>query len=590
MPDRLHQGTKEGPMNRWWIIAWLSLSVGCGTGRSRVAGPPAPADSAALARRPDTTPPSAETVLPPAPLLDIARAVHDTALLRALSRDSLLDAEMLERLHDVTAAGPSNGTEAEVDLEEMFDINVARYADHARVRFYLDFFQGPARERMAVWLARLPHYEPIIRSVFQARGLPSDLVYLALIESGYSNTAVSRSKAVGMWQFMRATAAGFGLTVDRWVDERRDFLKATNAAAQYLSELTKRFNGSHYLAAAAYNGGAGTVSRGLKRIPVESAAEEDEEAEVDSAEAVEDDRFFQLSDSRYLRKETKDYVPKLIAAAMIAKQPEKYGFPPIPKVEPYAVDSVPVTDAASLEVIARVSDTPLAELSALNPHLLRGITPPGRLTWVRVPNGKGVTATEALAAIPPAERVPALLHAVGRRETVGSIARRYRVTEREIRALNPGLGSGALAVGSTVRIPGTVRVQRLVTDDQRQPERRGSVHRVRPGETLSSIAEHYRTTTAHLAAMNGISRHAKLRVGQRLVVGRSSAVHRASSGPAASRQERTAAAGGTHVVRRGETLTALARRYGVTVQALMAANGLRSPSELKAGRRLNIPS
>src|SRR5262245_26448705 len=188
-------------MDRWSVVAWVTLSAACATSRTSVE-PPAPQPQP-VAVVPTQPPPdtSAQPPLPPAPTLDVQRAVRATGSLRQLARDSARDAEMLETLHEVTAAAvPENGTEAEVDLAEMFDINVARYADHARVRFYLDFFQGPARERMAVWLARLPHYEPIIRSVFQSRGLPSDLVYLGLVESGYSNTAVSRSRAVGMWQ------------------------------------------------------------------------------------------------------------------------------------------------------------------------------------------------------------------------------------------------------------------------------------------------------------------------------------------------------------------------------------------------------
>jgi membrane-bound lytic murein transglycosylase D len=516
-------------------------------------------------------------------------------LLRALARDSLRDAEMLEKLHDTTgvASGTPASTLAEVDLAEMFDINVARYADHARVRFYLDFFQGPARERMAIWLERLPHYEPIVRRVFQSQGLPSDLVYLGLIESGYSNTAVSRSKAVGMWQFMRGTAKGFGLTVDRWVDERRDFLKATNAAARYLSELTKQFNGSHYLAAAAYNSGAGTVTRGLLHLPAGSESE-DEDSDADSARSVEDDLFFQLSGTRYLRKETKDYVPKLIAAAMIAKQPEKYGFAPIAKVESYAVDSIPVSEATSLEVIAKAGEVAETDLRFLNPHLLRGITPPGRMTWVRVPLGKGVATTEALAAIPDGERVPAMLHTVGRRESLRSIAKRYRVSETEVKALNPGLQPGVtLAVGTTVRIPGTVRVQGLVTDDQRESAARTrrsatrSTHVVGRGETLGSIAEHYGVSAAELARWNHLKPSSGVRAGQRLTVsGRSTPAPERATARAPKAAPRQA----THIVRKGETLTSLARRYGISIEALKAANGLRTAADLKAGRRLTIPS
>ena len=182
------------------------------------------------------------------------------------------------------------------------------------MQYYLDFFQGRGRERMAIWLTRMPRYEAMIRERLQRENLPGDLVYLALIESGFSNTATSRAKAVGMWQFMKATGKGYGLRVDSWVDERRDPFRATDAAARHLRDLNRRFN-SLYLAAAAYNAGSGKVSRGLRRLP-------DDESDSANSDAT----FFRLYDTKLLRRETKDYVPKLIAAALIAKQPQRYGF------------------------------------------------------------------------------------------------------------------------------------------------------------------------------------------------------------------------------------------------------------------------
>ncbi len=155
----------------------------------------------------------------------------------------------------------------------------------------------------------MPRYEGMIRERFQKEGLPADLVYLALIESGFSNTATSRARAVGMWQFMKGTAKLYGLRVDSWVDERRDPYRSTDAAARHLRDLTRRF-GSLYLAAAAYNAGAGKVSRGLGRLP-------DDDADSVNTDAT----FFRLYDTKLLRRETKDYVPKLIAAALIAKEP-----------------------------------------------------------------------------------------------------------------------------------------------------------------------------------------------------------------------------------------------------------------------------
>src|SRR2546427_3315675 len=167
---------------------------------------------------------------------------------------------------------------------------------------------------------RLGRYEGMIRERLRAKGLPEALVYLTLIESGLSNTAVSRARAVGMWQFIAGTARLYGLTVDPWVDERRDPFRATDAAINYLADLRERL-GSVYLAAAAYNAGVGRVERGIGRLPGEP-------------DSVGDHTFFQLSDRRYLRRETRDYVPKLIAASLIAKQPGRYGFDDVSPAPP----------------------------------------------------------------------------------------------------------------------------------------------------------------------------------------------------------------------------------------------------------------
>src|SRR5437870_1625357 len=266
-----------------------------------------------------------------------------------------------------------------------FDIDVSSFAAKRRVLEYLEFFQVDARDRFEIWLARLGRYEGMIREKLRAKGLPEDLVYLTLIESGLSNTAVSRAKAVGMWQFMASTARLYGLTVDPWVDERRDPFKATDAAVNYLADLRERL-GSAYLAAAAYNAGLGRVERGIDRLPGEP-------------DSVDDRTFFQLSDRRYLRRETRDYVPQLIAASLIAKQPARYGF----EVEPFpplAFDEITVPDATGLDVVARLADTTVAAILELNPQLVRGITPPARSVVVRVPRGRGTVVAERFDSLP----------------------------------------------------------------------------------------------------------------------------------------------------------------------------------------------
>jgi membrane-bound lytic murein transglycosylase D len=210
--------------------------------------------------------------LPPAPsIAPVALPIHDSLTsVTAAPLSGEPDAELLDELASSAAASDVEPLEAE---DVTWDIDVSTYATHPRVQYYLSYFKRMPADRMAVMLERGARYEPMIRERFEAEGLPGDLFYLALIESGYSSEAVSRAYAVGMWQFMRRTGRGYGLRVDTWVDERRDPVKATDAAARHLRDLRERF-GSLYLAAAAYNAGAGKVSRSLGKLePIEVAEE-----------------------------------------------------------------------------------------------------------------------------------------------------------------------------------------------------------------------------------------------------------------------------------------------------------------------------
>jgi membrane-bound lytic murein transglycosylase D len=430
-----------------------------------------------------------------------------------LAADSLADAEILARLED--AHPPADAGNA----PEPATLDLTTWVGHPRVQYYLDFFQGPARSRMEIWLTRLPVYEPMIRERLRAEGLPEDLLYLALIESGYSNVAVSRSKAVGMWQFMLGTARWMGLRVDRWEDQRRDPVVATDAAARYLAMLTQQF-GSHYLAAAAYNGGPGRVSRGLERIglaaPVELVS-----ADGGASLPWSDSDFFTLADTRHLTAETRDYVPKLIAAALIARNPEAYGFPPIPEVEPFPRDSIVVPDMTGLDVIARLAGVPVSVIRELNPHYLRGVTPPGRRAVVRLPAGTMDAVTAAYRALPPRERVTFREHVVARGETMGGIARRYGVALEALREANPRVRPERMPVGQVLVIPvsgggesGGRSAPTTVSAAARQSA--PAIHVVRRGETLSSIASRYGTSVAHLRVLNALPSSDLIRVGQRL--------------------------------------------------------------------------
>ncbi len=447
--------------------------------------------------------------LPPAPAaLPMAVSLPDSLIppVQVVPLDTLSAAGNAV-LNDLAATTPDAGAVPAFDASGVrWDIDVRTYAGHPRVRYYLGYFQGPGRQGMQVFLSRGARYEPLIRQRFEAAGLPGDLGYLALIESGYSNEAVSRAYAVGMWQFMRGTGQGYGLRVDSWVDERRDPLKATDAAARHLADLKHRF-GSLYLAAAAYNAGAGKVSRSLGKLQGES----DADSETDGA-------FFRLAAGDLLAAETQDYVPKLIAAALIAKQPERYGFP-TNSATPFAYDSLVVTESTGLDVIARLGDTTVDAVRELNPQYLRLATPPRSHTVIRLPAGTGQLVAERYSALPHGARVSYLTHVVRKRERLSSIAARYHLSSSDIRASNPRLGGTRPAPGTrlvipTVAIPSALAMRATTA---RTPHRAShGVHRVRRGETLSGIALRYRVSVKALRRVNTIRSDYALRTGMRL--------------------------------------------------------------------------
>lgn len=448
--------------------------------------------------------------LPPAPTLSpIAAPVHDS--LSPVTVDPLPSQQPDDQLLGELAARTPGGDIAPLDADDVtWDIDVSTYATHPRVRYYLNYFQGMPPTRLAVVLERGARYEPMIRERFEAEGLPGDLFYLALIESGYSSEAVSRAYAVGMWQFMRGTGRGYGLRVDTWVDERRDPVKATDAAARHLHDLRLRF-GSLYLAAAAYNAGAGKVSRSLGKLePVESEEPADEDGNA---------AFFRLAESDLLANETRDYVPKLIAAAIIAKQPARYGILTSP-VERFAYDSLIVTEATGLDVVAGLARVSLGEIRDLNPQYLRLATPPRTRSVVRLPAGTGGSVAEGYAKLSPQERVRYLTHVVGKRERLTAIAANYRIPVADLRAANPRQGArpraGARLVIPTVAIPSALAIR---ATGERRPHHSSAgsrVHRVRRGETLSGIARRYRVTVKALRRANSIRNEHAVMAGTRL--------------------------------------------------------------------------
>jgi membrane-bound lytic murein transglycosylase D len=336
---------------------------------------------------------------------------------------------------DIGWEGPDAPEAAPVD-----PILGSRFAAHPDLQDDLDLWIDRYAVRQPDWfatyLSRMGRWGPMVDSVLAEKGAPSSLRYLPIVESGYSPHATSRVAAAGMWQFMPAVARSMGMRVDRLLDERRDPHLSTPAAIEFLVELEERFD-SWFLALAAYNGGPTRVSRLIRTHAPLSP----------------------LSDSLYLvirphlPRETREFVPKFLAAAMLAQDPERFGLEPDGELPPLAFDVVTVPDATTLDVVARAAGVSEEEVQELNPQILRGVTPRDRATSVRIPYGSGPAFEEAYALIPPEERVTVKEHVVARGETMWEIARRYGIAPWELEDANPRIRPERLQIGEVLMVP-----------------------------------------------------------------------------------------------------------------------------------------
>jgi membrane-bound lytic murein transglycosylase D len=243
------------------------------------------------------------------------------------------------------------------------------------VDFFIEFLMFKNRDKTKLWLERLGKYGPMIQEKLKERGMPQDLIWLATIESGLNPNAYSKAKAAGLWQFIEETGERHGLEVSTYVDERRDPLAATDAALDYLSKLNKRFGGSWYLSAAAYNTGENRVERIVREKAGGKLGDESVFWQIDS----------------HLPSETRDYVPVMLAMGHIGKDPAKYGFNDIQKQEALSFDEVKVRGGVKLADVAKASGVDAKEVYELNPHLIKKMTPPNREWSVRIPSGKAPT-------------------------------------------------------------------------------------------------------------------------------------------------------------------------------------------------------
>jgi membrane-bound lytic murein transglycosylase D len=387
-------------------------------------------------------------------------------------------------------------------LDPILDSPWARTpAMEERVQDWIVSLQGREASVFRTSLARMGRYQGAVEEELKRGNLPGSLLYLPIVESWYNPKAYSRAGASGLWQFMPPTARAMGLRVDSFVDQRRDPFLSTPQALAYLSQLRDQF-GSWFLALAAYNAGPGRVDRILRRRGQASDGHDGLFLEI-------------LSD---LPRETRDFVPRFLAAARIAMDPEAFGFGDVVQEDAVDFDEVEVHDAVSLDVMARAAAVEQRELEELNPQLLRGVTPFGVAVRIRVPSGEGQRFAEAIQSIPFEERVSFLEHAVARGETMTHVARLYGVSVADLQAANPAIQPRRMQIGQRVVVPRSpsalARANQGAAAPALLPGPDGvAVYSVRAGDTLSGIAARHRVRVGDLLQWNGLSLDSIIRPG-----------------------------------------------------------------------------
>ncbi len=411
-----------------------------------------------------------------------------------------LDQELIELrktgLWDKAAS--SNNSHISNEKSVIFDFPVVV---NKQVEMYLNLFQNKQRKQFARWLSRSGAYRQMMENELENRNLPKDLVYLAMIESGFNQMARSRAKAVGLWQFMKGTGRQYHLKVDRYVDERRDALKSTKAAVAYLSDLYKEF-GDWHLAVAAYNGGPGKIRGGLKRYKVNN--------------------FWDLAGKKYLKLETKRYVPKLIATLLIAKEPEKYGFKNIQYQRPLEYDTLKVGPGMSLGAVARISNSTTKQIKALNRELRYDKTPVNISRYqVNIPLNSAKVAKTNLNRLHSIVTTGYKTHKIRKGDTLTKICKKYGINKTTLLKVN-NLRNSKLASGKNLRIPYSTITYQLLPKGSKSAMAAYKdslvLHRIKKGETISKIADRYKVPQKMIVAWNGLESVHSIRAGQQLAL------------------------------------------------------------------------
>lgn len=415
---------------------------------------------------------------------------------------------------------------------------------NSQVESYIRYFQGKGRKGFNVWLKRYVQYKDIILPILDEYDLPEELIVVSMIEAGLDPKAVSRAQAVGLWQFMYSTGKEYGLNRNWYIDERQDPIKSTHAAAKYFKDLYKEFD-DWYLVLAAYNGGWGRLNRALK--------------------LHETSDYWQLYS---LPQETKNYIPYYLSAAIIVKNPEKYGFK-IPRSNPLKYDVVQIEKSADLTVIAKAAGTKLSTIKRLNPELRQPATPNNGPYSLNIPDGKKDIFYKKFSEIPEDRKFAfqKVEHRVQKGENLISIASKYRVLVADLQTINNISNINKLSIGQRLKIPVKGGLY------SNYPEK--IIYSVKTGDTLGHIAEEFNTRASEIRKWNNMGSKSVIYPGQKLSLF-------VKGQPVKDSPKKN-----VYIVKTGDSLGKIAKKNSTTVAKIKSWNSMKS-STIYPGQKLTI--